>query len=356
MHYSESQAADSIALNGASSYLLADFWGLVALISILVSIIPLGLLLLKTPMFKMVVQPMPEFNERTHAKGPKWWLLATFNAALGTLLYFFFSDNNWAVFDDGDGGLISGVFDSGWLKTVSNNVFNMTIANGLVMFLLMAVIATLVLYLVWWLLVGKKNGSTIDDLGIGFGRKSRKEIFETLIKIAGIVSILFFYLYAVTYTAMFLGQVELRGPWSFLRVMSVARYEKFWVYFWPILIYWLVCGGMYMFGQMRQGDADKEWKTDLYWYLKICFMMLAGHGVLLAIAYFPPLWNLSAFPFIGNASWPMEILQLLGLVWGFMFLYLIAMFFFRKTGNIYLGSIICAVIGTWLTVTAGIQS
>ncbi len=85
-------------------------------------------------------------------------------------------------------------------------------------------------------------------------------------------------------------------------------------------------------------------------------MMLAGHGVLLAIAYLPPQFGWSAFPFIGNGSWPMEILQLFGLVWGFMFLYFIAMFFFRKTGNIYLGSIICAVIGTWLIVTAGIQS
>jgi hypothetical protein len=307
-------------------------------------------------MFKIVAQPMPEFNERTHAKGPKWWILATFNAAVGSLLYFFFTDNNWKAFDDGDGGLISGVFDNGWLKTVSNNVFNMAIANALTMFLVMAVVVTLILYLVWWLLAGKKNGTTIDDLGLGFERKSRKEIVEILVKTAGIVCILFFYLYAVVYVAMFAGQVELRGPWSMLKLMTLIRYEKFWVYFWPILIYWIVCGGMYMFGQMRQGDADTEWKTHLYWYLKICFMMLAGHGVLLMIAYLPPLMGISAFPFIGNASWPMQILQLYGLVWGFMFLYFIAMFFFRKTGKIYLGSTICAVIGTWMIVTAGIFS
>lgn len=200
----------------------------------------------------------------------------------------------------------------------------------------------------------KKNRFNIEDLGVGFGRKDRKEVGEILVKTAGIVCILFFYMYIITFIASWAGQVELRGPWSGMKLMTLMRYEKFWVYFPSILVYWLVCGGMYMFGQMRQGDTDKEWKTYIFWFIKICFMMLAGLALLLAIGYLPPAWNISAFPFIGNGSWAMEILQLFGLIPGFMVLCFIAIFFFRKTGKIYLGSVICGVLGTWFTVTSTI--
>ena len=73
-------------------FIWKELFGLVALLVTILSLIPLTNIMLATPYFKPIAQPMP--NRYIPSKR-SWWVLATVNALIGGLIYLFVTAPNY---------------------------------------------------------------------------------------------------------------------------------------------------------------------------------------------------------------------------------------------------------------------
>ena len=192
-------------------------------------------------------------------------------------------------------------------------------------------------------------------MGFGFeGKEGQKVPINWTIfgKTVLIAIILFAWMYAWTLPAYHLLNVELRGIWSFLKPFSVERFIKFWFYLWPLLAFSLINGGVFLFGQIRQKEEDSEVKTYIVWWLKGCYAMLMGLVAVILLQYVP-MW-FGGSPILNGVIWgsPMMQIQLMSFIPLAALLFLLSIYFFRKTGKVYLGAIMFTVIAIWIQTTA----
>lgn len=327
-----------------TTYIWADIFGTLSALFLMLSIVPLLSLMLKTRIFKEVKQPMVKPKESLQTKNWIWWLFATVNMAIGGLVYVFFTAApEWGQ---------SWMYDARKIAEVTP-AFDMAVANGFLMFYVVNAIINVVFVLLWYVLSGRKNGANLDDLGVYNTKKTPRENGRIMLKTIGLAVIIFLYMYAITYFGQWLWTIEIRGPWAMFKIFTEERAARFWLYYWGVLFFWIFNAGIWLFGLMRQVDTDRESKTVGIWWGKIVYAMLTGLVILNLIGY-APMWFGLTGPFlqiIPDGFAPMYLLQ----TWAFIpiavVMFLIAIFYFRKTGKIWLGSILLAVLGTWLMVT-----
>jgi len=326
-----------------TTYFWAEFWGFVGLISLLVSIIPFALLLLKTSFFAPVKQEMPAYEDRFVNKKGMWWLYASINTVLAGILYMYFTDNK------------KNILDGDWLKLTFPKFFTSGMSNNFYMFYTMNWIIALTFMVVMYFIISKKKGMKFFyDYGLAFTEEKSKYDWKRLGKTILIVVAGFAYMYAIAMWAKVMYSLEFRSAWSFLKTFTPECWLNFWKDFPAVLVFWFVNGGMLLFGAFRQKEYGSEIKTILMWWIKALFAMLLGLVLLNLIMYLPYVWGWSGLFMMNLAYAPMMIIQL----WSFYpfaaLLILFAIILYRKTGKIYLGSILCAVLATWFMVTSHI--
>jgi hypothetical protein len=219
-------------------------------------------------------------------------------------------------------------------------------------------LVNLIFVLGWYFIFGKKNGAKSDDLGIytsseSFGKNAR--IFGKTILLAGVV---FLYMYGLTIFSENVFHMEIRGPWSMFKTFTNERAARFWLYLPGVLAFFILNGGIWLFGLMRQPEYGGEFKTSFIWWVKVIFAMLTGLVLLNIIGYFP-MWigvNGPFFqrPFTGDGFAPMYLLQTWLLIPAGAVMYWIGVKYYRETGRIWLGAIMLSVMTTWMFTTGTI--
>ncbi len=129
-----------------------------------------------------------------------------------------------------------------------------------------------------------------------------------------------------------------------------ARAATFWIYLWPVLIFFLVSGGIYLFGEMKLKDEKSGAKTQLVWWLKYCYLLLGGLIVVMLIQYAPMWFGLGPTlngAYDPNAISPLMPIQLMSFIPFAALLIFQMVYFYRHTGRIYLGAIIVSVTAVW---------
>jgi uncharacterized protein len=170
-----------------------------------------------------------------------------------------------------------------------------------------------------------------------------------------LVITLFLFMYAITAFAGWAWKIEIRGPWSMFKVFTRERAVEFWKYLWFPMLFWIFNAGVWLFGMMRQKEYGSEIKTILIWWLKACFAMLTGLIILNLLSYLPMAFGWSG-PLMNQFLFaPMMLLQTWASIPITAVFLLIAIVFFRKTGKIYLGSILIPILVTWLLVTGTVN-
>jgi hypothetical protein len=111
-----------------------------------------------------------------------------------------------------------------------------------------------------------------------------------------------------------------------------------------------------MFGMMRQKEYGSEAKTVFIWWIKICLVTVTGLVLLNMIQYVPMYIGLTG-PYLSDrlAFAPMDLLQTWSFIPYAMGFYLVAVILFRRTGKIWLGTLMCSAITTWMLVTGYIM-
>jgi len=329
-------------------FMYKEIFGFITLIGTMVTMLPITNLLLSTKFFAPVAQPMPN---RYFPTKKAWWKLATINMLIGGILYPLTTQygailgpmENW--FAKEEGGL-------GFLK--------MEMANGVAAFFFVNAVVAFLLFLNWYS-DAKKEGVTMYDMGVSFDENKTKFNWGILGKTLIIGVILFGWMYL--FSGLFqvtIGQ-EFRFAWPYMRLFSSGqRVGYFFIYLIPALLFFLINGGIFLFGQARQKEYETPTKTQWMWWLKAVYAMVTGLFLIWAFQYLPwflggagpgfetiTFFKMSIAQF--TSMWP---LMLFVYIPEFIILFWFMTWFYRKTGKIYLGALMIASIATWF-MTAG---
>lgn len=333
----KSPALDAYWVPASSQvYMARELLNLLALLATLVSLIPLTNILLGAAFFKPVAQPIPA--------GPvpsagKWWTFATINALIGGAFYLLFAPY---------GG------------TIVNKIFpglNMLRVEGLSYWFVLSAVVGVILILAWYFTMGKKEGVTAYDLGLSFEKGRNVFDWGVIGKTALLGAILFAWMYSLVSIAQTAFGQEFRFGWPFMRQFADGRrFGMFLVNLLPALLFFLVGGGVFMFGQAKQKEYGSPAKTQLVWWLKVVYASMFGLILVWAIQYLP--WMLAGTgPFFLNTldkNWAVFPLLLWMYIPEFAVLMFFLTWFYRRTGRIYLGALMVSVLAVWF-MTAGLN-
>ncbi|NLY91809.1 MAG: hypothetical protein GX081_09455 [Firmicutes bacterium] len=317
-----------------------NLFNLIAFIVTMLSLIPLTNILLETQFFSPVAQPRPE---RYVASTRSWWVYATVNALIGAVLFL---------------PLTSQVFQYDKVNAALP-FMKVQMANGLTLWYLAAAAVCGLLFLIWYRSSAKKAGVTMFDLGISYDRTTSGMDWSVFGKTLLLGGICFLWMYTLEGIAQWaLGQ-EFRFVWPFMRQFSSPlRFASFWIYLIPALVFFLVNGGLFLFGQARQREYATPRRTLLIWWLKNCYACLFGLVLIWVVQYLPWFLGMSgpglpALGLSGGDSIMMWTLWLQVLIPEFVFLLFLLTWFYRRTGKVYLGAIVVSSLVSWFLSVGG---
>ncbi|MBY9004065.1 MAG: alpha/beta hydrolase [Candidatus Lokiarchaeota archaeon] len=323
------------------TYVYLEVFGGLALLFTFVSIIFLTKWLLTLGFFKEVQQPIPD--KQILKKKYTWWLFAAINATISAFAYIYFThaDVDWKWQDPIFGA------DSPFVFGVLNNLLGF--------FLVSAAIGGGFVTL-WFFLVRMRERDAVNlyDLGVTYDKSiSKKAGLQIFGKTLIVAFILIGWMYLLVSIFQTLFMVEFRIFWSFMQMITLERLPSFLIYL-PIMVpFFLINGGMFLFGQIKQKEESTPWKTQLVWTVKGWFAMLTGLIAVILIQYIPAMAGAN-FAFIGFDFNPIMPIQLMSVIPLSALLYFLQTFFYRKTGKIYLGAFISAVITVWFLIGGGV--
>lgn len=289
---------------------------LIALLGFFLFLVAAGGLLVEVPYFKAIVDPLPAAKGLT---GWGWWLGALLTAAIGPLTLFTFT--TWA----------GKIFKASWFfpQNITTQVTFWAVLNGLI---------SLALLLLWhFLLVKKSERGGGDEYGLTWNGKlnwvkiGRSFVLALCIVLLG---------YATLLVTDFLFKTDYRF-WVFaVKLMSPTHFAIALRYLIPLFVYFFLAS-LALFAQMRRADFGL-WKEVAVNAL----IFIVGYTALQLVQYTPmwtrgmlfdptqPLWTIIGYQFI-------PILGLAGAL---------TTFFYRKTGRIYTGAFLNALLFTWIVV------
>ena len=318
-------------------FMVKEWFGLITLLLTLFSLIPLTNILLATNYFAPVSQPMP--NRYAPTKG-KWWLYALLNTTIAGITYPL--TTQFGALSDKVQAFLP------WYK--------MQVGNGVLLWLVLNTLIGAILFFFWYRGAHKKQNVTMYDMGVSFDKE--KTVFDWAIigKTVLLGFILFAYMYVFEGIFQWAIGQEFRFVWPFMRQFpSLQHFGMFFLYFIPALVFFLVNGGLFLFGQIRQKESAKPGADLWIWWAKILFAFLFGLLIVWMIQYVP--WYIfnagPGFELLGlpqfSAMWP---LMLQVYIPEFAILLLIHTWFYRRTCRIYLGALIVSALMMWF-LTAG---
>jgi hypothetical protein len=304
---------------------------LLAMLLTLCSTIPLANLCLARPAFRGVARP--PFAGPAPSPGT-WWRLALVNSLIAAITYPPLTRL---------GGLSDQIASRvRWLRLpVANGVMAWFVVNALVALALVA----------WHLMrAPRPSRPTASSLGLETDGRS---LWATVL----VAAILFAWMYGLEAISERALGIEFRFWWPMMRQFSAQRFGLFWLYLPATLLFFLVNGGVFLFGQARQREHASPGRTLLAWWLKSVFAALSGLAIVWAIQYVPlvvfgtaPGFEAIGLPQFGEL-WP---LMLFGYIPIFAILIFLLTWFYRRTGRVYLGAFVVAAVATWFTAAGSV--
>lgn len=293
-------------------WLVKEIANLIGLVGIFLLIYPMGCVLLKLPAFaelEATEKPRKLKAMKTGKEKMVYWLKWIILAAIPPVLLF-------PVTMDWVGQGIAA-------PNTYNNVFGQPNTNELVVWSICIAALSLMVYFIFYKLYGKKNGQTIDDMGI---RISARKFFKSLLVAIIIVAVIYYIVFLMDW----LFTVDFR-----IWVIAVKTFEPMHLilaitYFLGFLVFYLSNSFL------TNGNRFENWPE---WKVLVvsCVNNILGISILIAVQYI-------IFASTGHLTFnAMRVVNLFPLVVLIPAATVIGRRFYDKTGNIYLGGMVMAV-------------
>jgi hypothetical protein len=291
---------------------------LLSAIGMLLLFLPVGALLLNRPLFQdLRREPAPH----RAATGAGWWAAAVVTALLGPLTLFTFKDLPGAL-EWRPGPLFP--------QSITNSVIAWTTALGVI---------TLVLVLIWHLMANRRNDYTGDQYGltrdgrVRGGEIARSLLLALLVVLAG---------YSTLLLTSYFFMTDFRF-WVFaIKPMTSGHLRMAAVYFVPLAFYFLALN-LVLFAQLRRD----------HWSLRreigVTVAILVSGWVGLYLLQYIPLLAGGTMAIPDEPLWTIISYQLFPLM---IIAGVLLAFFNRRTGSIYPGGFVTAMLIAWIVVAS----
>jgi len=302
-----------------------EFFNLVALVGMVILLVALGGYLLKTDYFKeLQEEPAPQKS----LSGGGWWIGAVIMVFLPLLMYL------WAwVYHWNSKGLARPSFI--WSEQITTVI--MFWAFGVA-------IISLILFLVWYYSTKNKSGATMADYGLTWKDAGLK--WGKIGKSFLLSFIVIFVAHLTLAISAWWFQTDYRF-WVFaVKPLDALHFGITLGYIIPFLFYFIILG-IVLHGQMRPGKPGAPLGMGKETIINI-ILLIVGYFIFEAYHYIPLFAG-------GTLGFTSRSAALFGIV---MFQYIpifaivgwVSTYFYRKTGHIYVGAFVCAMLITWIIV------
>jgi hypothetical protein len=196
---------------------------------------------------------------------------------------------------------------------------------------------------------GKRMGVTLYDLGLASEDRPNKLPWGVIGKSVLLAIILVAAVYAYSWVFSALYGLDFRFVWPLLRTYSGSRGWQLLIYVPFYLLFFLVNGGVKLYGQMRQKQLSSPAKTQLVWWLRCVVVMLGGLFLVALVEYIPYFLGIGAgmdLLFSSTFGGPF-ISFLIVIIPQFIIFFFLSTYAYRRTGRVYVGSVMLAFLGAW---------
>ena len=324
-------------------YMIKEVLVLIAMLSALVSMLPLFLFLTRFKFFASLAQPL--------AKEPM--LLSPKSRRTAVLVAILVSGLTFPFLTQLGHGLLP----------VPENIFRMTVGLGFITWLTFLVLVALFMLIYWYRRgEGGREGWDFSDLGLEGFPEPGTPIIRPAYRMGRVIPravIAAFILTAVMYVLVCITQLlfklDLRFIWPFFRPFSLLRLGQFFVYLPFYAAFFTINAGVRLYGQQRLPEIAHNGKsspalTQLVWWGYSVLVMLGGVFLIALVEYIPfflgigPGADLLFTPLFGGPFMSAMIL----LVPQFAVFFFLSTWLYRKSGTIYTGSFVVALLAAWV--------
>ena len=317
-------------------FLIKEWLVFAAMLCGVFAMLPLMELLLMTPFFRKVRQPLPDRPYRVK-KGWGWWKGAVITILIAAATYPFMTQLGHALFP------------------LPENVFRMTIGNGFLVWYLLLILIMLLTTVIPYIRSKKKN-QPMDfvDLGLSSDEKRKRMDWGLCGRSALLVGCMILFLYILVIICERLFLLDFRFIWPFLKGFSMERFGQFCVYI-PVFALFFLLNNSKIFAQMRVAGTERPGVAGFvacWWKYALC--MIGGILLLMLIEYIPffagigPGADLLFTPTFGGPFMSLMIVFVPQVV----VFSVLCTYMYRRTGSVYTGAFTAAALACWI-VTGG---
>jgi uncharacterized protein len=307
---------------------LKEWMTLIAMLACFASLLPLGLLLVKTPFY---AEASLETPLRYSASGRGFRIPALINGLL-MCLYL---------------PLILVLFAVHIYLVPIDRLFPMMMVNGVVWWFLLTNLVGFVLFVFWYRKARERGETDLFDLGISYRLDRMSLDLIPLLKSILLAVVLFAYALGIETTLEKLLIVDFRFVFPFASDFTWHRSLMFLTYF-PFLLIGFLCLGMFLHGRVRRRPLKGFMTTYFSWSATNILVMTIPVLVMLAAQYVPLVLT-GTILFVGPGGMFVTFVLNLFHIAGVLILIIpISTWFYRLTGRIYTGAVLCALIVAWM--------
>jgi len=306
-------------------WLWKEIGNLIALIGMVMLFFPVGSLLLRANFFKGLDEAPAKPKS---AKGIAWWISAIIIVVLAPLTYFTFTEYATRF------------------KISPTQIFPQPFTAGLLGWLLLVGLIALALFLIWHFAFNRKAKATASDYGLTWGKKldwakiGKSFLLAFLVAFVGYLTLVF---------SAWLFNVDFRF-WLFnVKPMSLVQFRMFLSYLIPFIVYFIILG-LVLNGQLRPTRKGMEFSMRSEMAINVALLVLGFLG-LLAFQYIPFIMG-NPLPVGTTANNVLYTVLAFEIVPMLTIVALAYTYFYRKTGHIYAGAFLSAMLVTWIIVAS----
>jgi pimeloyl-ACP methyl ester carboxylesterase len=300
-----------------------EIGNLIALIGMIMLLFPVGALFLRANFFKDLEEAPAKPKS---AKGAAWWISAIIVIVIPAVTYFPFKEyiTKYGI--------------------AVNKVFPQLITAQLMGWVFLVGLIALALFLIWHFAFNRKAKASASDYGLMWGKKldwvkiGKSFLLAFLVVFVGYLTLVF---------TAWLFTLDFRF-WVFVvKPMSQIQFRVFLSFLIPFTIYFVLLG-LVLNGQLRPtGRKGTELSMRSEMAINVALLVLGFIG-LLAFQYIPLLTG-GTLTLRGEILFSIIAFQLLPIM---SIAALVYTYYYRKTGHIYAGSFLNAMLITWIIVAS----
>jgi len=321
-------------------FMIKEALGLIAMLAALASMLPFFLILTRFKFFEALARPLADKPKMLSTKSR--WITAVTAILISGFTFPFMTQLGH--------GLIP----------FPENIFRMTIGNGFITWLDFLMLVSLSMLLYWYKRGGgKRGGWTLSDLGLeGMpeqGQSSPRSASRLIPRAIIAAFILTGMMYILVCISTGLFKIDFRFIWPFFRPFTALRFGQFFIYLPFYAAFFLVNAGTRLYGQLRLPEFSINGKssaalTQLAWWGYSVLLMLGGVILIALIEYIPFFMGIGPgadLLFTALFGGPFMSVMIL-LVPQFALFFFLSTWLYRKSGTVYTGSIVLAILASWV--------